>query len=188
MRLPSRAGMKKFAEAAYQAREDPLLGACIKALLAALASIEAQLGRLDDALKELSRRNEVAWRLMSVPGVGPITALAFIAAIENVERFKRTRDIGAYLGLTEKRYQSADTDVGMGISKQGDAMARHYLCEGANVLLTTVKRRFALRSWGLKLVKTIGPKRARVAVARKLAVLMGRMWKDGAHFEAAVTA
>ena len=76
----------------------------------------------------------------------------------------------------------------MGISKQGDAMARHYLYEAANVLLTTVKRRFALRSWGLKLVKTIGPKRARVAVARKLAVLMGRMWKDGAHFEAAVAA
>ena len=69
MRLPSRAGMKKFAEAAYQAtREDPLLGASIKALLEALGSIEAQLGRLDDALKELSRRNEVAWRLMSVPG------------------------------------------------------------------------------------------------------------------------
>lgn len=189
IRLPSRAGMKKFMAAAYQStRDDPVMGASIEALLEALASIEAQLAKLDDGLKELSRRNEVAWRLMSVPGVGPITALAFIAAIENVERFRRTRDIGAYLGLTEKRYQSADTDVGMGISKQGDAMARHYLYEAANVLLTTVKRRFALRNWGLKLIKTIGPKRARVAVARKLAVLMGRMWKDGAHFEAAVAA
>ena len=76
----------------------------------------------------------------------------------------------------------------MGISKQGDAMARHYLYEAANVLLTTVKKRFALRNWGLRLVKTIGPKRARVAVARKLAVLLGRLWKDGAHFEAAVAA
>ena len=189
IKLPSRAGMKKFAEAAYHAtRNDPLMHASIKALLEALASIEAQLAKLDDELKELSRRNEIAWRLMSVPGVGPITALAFIAAIENVERFRRTRDIGAYLGLTEKRYQSAETDIGMGISKQGDAMARHYLYEAANVLLTTVKKRFALRNWGLKLIKTIGPKRARVAVARKLAVLMGRMWKDGVHFEAAVTA
>ncbi|WEX79374.1 transposase (plasmid) [Sinorhizobium numidicum] len=97
-------------------------------------------------------------------------------------------DIGAYLGLTEKRYQSADTDVGMGISKQGDAMARHYLCEAANVLLTTVKKRFALRDCGLKLMRKVGPKRARVAVARKLAVLMGRMWKDGTHFEAPVAA
>ena len=123
---------------------------------------------------------------MSVPGVGR-TALAYMAAIENIDRFRRTRDIGAYLGLTERRYQSAETDVGMGISKQGDAMARHYLYE-ANVLLTTVRKRFALRNWGLRLVKTIGPKRARVAVARKLAVLLGRMWKDGAHFEAVVAA
>ena len=76
-----------------------------------LGSIDAQVAKLDDGLKELARRNEVAWRLMSVPGVGPVTALAFIAAIENVERFPRTRDIGAYLGLTERRYQSADADV-----------------------------------------------------------------------------
>ncbi len=189
IRLPSRVGAKKFAEAAYQAtRNDPLMHASINALLEALASIDAQVAKLDDGLKELARRNEIAWRLMSVPGVGPVTALAFIAAIENVERFRRTRDIGAYLGLTERRYQSADTDVKMGISKQGDAMARHYLYEAANVLLTTVKKRFALRSWGLKLIRKLGPKRARVAVARKLAVLMGRMWKEGAHFEAAAAA
>jgi transposase len=189
IRLPSRVGAKKFAEAAYQAtRNDPLMHASINALLEALASIDAQVAKLDDGLKELARRNEVAWRLMSVPGVGPITALAFIAAIENVERFRRTRDIGAYLGLTERRYQSADTDVKMGISKQGDAMARHYLYEAANVLLTTVKKRFALRGWGLKLTPKLGPKRARVAVARKLAVLLGRMWKDGAHFDAVIVA
>jgi len=189
IKLPSRAGGRKFDEAAYLAtRNDPILHAAIRALLESLASIEGQQARLDDELDELAKRNEIAWRLMSVPGVGRITALAYMAAIENVERFRRTRDIGAYLGLTERRYQSAETDVGMGISKQGDAMARHYLYEAANVLLTTVKKRFALRNWGLRLVKTIGPKRARVAVARKLAVLLGRLWKDGAHFEAAVAA
>jgi len=188
IRLPSRAGRKKFDEAAYLAtQKDPMLHAAIRALLEALAAIEGQQARLDDELDELAKRNEIAWRLMSVPGVGR-TALAYMAAIENIDRFRRTRDIGAYLGLTERRYQSAETDVGMGISKQGDAMARHYLYEAANVLLTTVKRRFALRNWGLKLIKTIGPKRARVAVARKLAVLLGRMWKDGAHFEAVVAA
>jgi transposase len=185
VRLPSRAGMKKFAEAAHQAvQADRLLQAGIEALLEALASIDSQIARLDDELKTFARRSEVAWRLMSVPSVGTITALAYIAAIEDPNRFRRTRDIGAYLGLTEKRYQSADTDVGLGISKQGDAMARHYLYEAANVLLTSVKKRSALRSWGLKLMKTIGAKRARVAVARKLAVLLGRMWKDGTHFEA----
>ena len=185
MRLPSRAGMKKFAEAAHQAvQADKLLRAGISALLEALASIDAQIAKLDHELKALARRSEVAWRLMSAPSIGPITALVFIATIEDPHRFRRARDIGAYLGLTEKRYQSADTDVGLGISKQGDAMARHYLYEAANVLLTSVKKGSALRSWGLKLLKNIGPKRARVAVARKLAVLLGRMWKDGAHFEA----
>lgn len=189
IRLPSRVGTKIFAEAAHQAtRSDAIMHAGITALLEALASIEAQLAKLDGALKELAGRSEVAWRLMSVPSIGPITALAYIAAIEDPHRFKRTRDIGAYLGLTERRYQSASTDIRMGISKQGDAMARHYLYEAANVLLTTVKKRFALRSWGLKLLKTLGPKKARVAVARKLAVLLGRMWKDGTHFEAATVA
>jgi transposase len=189
IRLPSRVGTKIFAEAAHQAtRSDAIMHAGITALLEALASIEAQLAKLDGALKELAGRSEVAWRLMSVPSIGPITALAYIAAIEDPHRFKRTRDIGAYLGLTERRYQSAGTDIRMGISKQGDAMARHYLYEAANVLLTTVKKRFALRSWGLKLLKTLGPKKARVAVARKLAVLLGRMWKDGTHFEAATVA
>jgi transposase len=185
LKLPSRAGMKKFAVAAYQAvQNDRLMYAGISALLEALASIDAQIAKLDGELKELAHRNEAAWRLMSVPSIGTITALAFIAAIEDPNRFKRTRDIGAYLGLTERRYQSADTDVGLGISKQGDAMARHYLYEAANVLLTSVRKPSALRNWGLKLMKTIGPKRARVAVARKLAVLLGRIWKDGTHFEA----
>ena len=187
IRLPSRVGTKKFAEAAHQATQnDAIMHASIKALLEALVSIDAQVGRLDAELRELAGHSEVAWRLMSVPGIGPVTAMAYIAAIEDPNRFKRTRDIGAYLGLTAKRYQSGETDVRLGISKQGDSMARHYLYEAANVLLTTVKKRFALRSWGLQLMKKVGPKRARVAVARKLAVLMGRMWKDGTHFEAAM--
>ena len=103
---------------------------------------------------------------MSVPGVGPIVALAFMAAIEDINRFRRMRSVGAYLGLTTRRYQSSETDVVLGISRQGDAMARHYLYEAANVLLTTVRSPSALKSWGLKLMKRRGPKRARVAVAR----------------------
>jgi len=94
------------------------------------------------------------------------------------------RSVGAYLGLTTRRYQSSETDVVLGISRQGDAMARHYLYEAANVLLTTVKRPSALKSWGLKLMKRRGPKRARVAVARRLAILLGRIWKDNSHFDA----
>lgn len=186
IRLPSRQGTKKFAEAAHQAvAQDAMLSASVTALMEALAAIEGQLSLLDDRLKELARRSPVCWRLMSVPGVGPIVALAFMAAIEDVGRFARMRDIGVYLGLTPKRYQSGETDVGLGISHQGDAMARHYLYEAANVLLTTVRSPSAIKSWGLKLVKRRGPKRARVAVARKLAAVLGRIWKDGTHFAAA---
>lgn len=185
IRLPSRQGTKKFAEAAYGAvRQDAMLYASVSALMEALAAIEAQIARLDEQLKELARRSPVCWRLMSVPGVGPIVALAFVAAIEDAGRFRRMRSIGAYLGLTPKRYQSGETDAVLGISRQGDAMARHYLYEAANVLLTTVRRPSALKSWGLKLMKRRGAKRARVAVARRLATLLGRIWKDQTHFDA----
>lgn len=185
IRLPSRVGTKRFAEAAHQATQnDALMHASIAALLEALASVESQIARLDDAVKDLARRDEVCWRLTSVPGVGPITALAFMATIEDPHRFGRTRDVGAYLGLTAKRYQSGDTDIRLAISRQGDVMARHYLYEAANVLLTSVRKASELRNWGLRLAKRVGPKRARVAVARRLAVLLARLWKDGTHFEA----
>ena len=185
IRLPARQGTERFAEAARMAVcRDDVLAAAIGSLLEALAALEAQLARLDERVKELAQRSEVCWRLMSVPGVGPVTALAFMATIEDIGRFRRMRDIGVYLGLTPKRYQSGETDVALGISHQGDAMARHYLYEAANVLLTTVRARSALKSWGLQVMKRRGPKRARVAVARKLAAVLGRIWRDGSHFEA----
>jgi transposase len=189
IRLPSRVGAKRFAEAAY--KRHATIRSSMSASTRCLRSWRRSMHKWPSSmkkLKEVARCSEVAWRLMSVPGVGPVTALAFIAALENGERFRRTRDIGAYLGLTERRYQSADNDVKMGISKQGDAMARRYLYEAANVLLTTVKKRFALRPWGLKLMRRLGPKHARVAVARKLAVLLDRLWKDGSHFAAVAAA
>ena len=186
IRLPSRQGTKKFSTAAHDAvRHDTMLNASVTALSEALAAIEAQIARLDQQLKEFARRSSVCWRLMSVPGVGPIVALAFMATIEDVGRFRRMRDIGPYLGLTPKRYQSGEIDVVLGISRQGDTRARHYLYEAANVLLTTVRSPSALKSWGLKVLKRRGPKRARVAVARKLAALLGRIWKDETHFDAA---
>lgn len=185
IRLPSRQGTKKFSEAAYGAvRHDAMLYSSVSALMEALAAIEAQIARLDEQLKELARRSPVCWRLMSVPGVGPIVALAFVAAIEDISRFTRMRSVGAYLGLTTRRYQSSETEVVLGISRQGDAMARHYLYEAANVLLTTVRSPSALKSWGLRVMKRRGAKRARVAVARRLAVILGRIWKNETHFNA----
>jgi transposase len=183
IRLAARQGTKRFDEAARAAvRQDDLLYACVNALLEALAAIEMQIAALDRQVRSMTQRSEICWRLMSVPGVGPITALAFVAAIEEPGRFRRTRDVGAYLGLTPKRYQSGEKDVSGSISRQGDGAARHYLYEAANCLLTTWSGTSPLKSWGLGLVKRIGAKKARVAVARKLACLLLRLWKDESHF------
>lgn len=183
VRLPGRAGTKRFDEAARAAvREDDILYACISALLEALGAVEAQLAALDKRIRAVVRRSKPCWHLTSVPGVGPVTALAFLATVEDPGRFRRSRDIGAYPGLTPRRYQSGERDVSGGISRQGDAMARHYLYEAANCLLTTWGGRSALKSWGLGLAKRVGAKKARVAVARKLACLLLRLWRSGDHY------
>ena len=185
IRLPARQGTKRFAEAVHEAVSgDDLLYASVSALLEALAGVESQLARLNGEVQRLAGRCPICWRLMSVPGVGPVTALSFRASIDDITRFRRLRDVGAYLGLTPKRHQSGETDIPLGISRQGESMARHYLYEAANVLLSTVRGSSALKSWGLAVLKRRGPKRARVAVARKLACLLARLWREAVHFEA----
>jgi len=134
--------------------------------------------KFDEAARAAVRHDDLLY--LSVNAL--LEALAFEAAIEDPARFRRSRDVGAYLGLTPRRYQSGERDVTGAISKQGDAMARHRLYEAANCLLTTWGGRSALKSWGVRLLKRVGPKRARVAVARKLACLLLRLWKDGSHY------
>src|SRR4051812_42453851 len=121
-------------------------------------------------------------RLMTVPGVGPPTALAFRATIDQPGRFRRSRDVGAHLGLTPRRYQSGETDVQGGISRCGDELARTALYEAAHSLLIRSSKWSALRAWGMGIAKRRGMARARVAVARKLAVILHRMWADGSEF------
>lgn len=186
IKISQRAGAKRFDEEVRAAcRTDDVLYASISALLDCLASVTAQLAALDKAARQIVTKMKACWHLMSVPGVGPITALSFAATIEDPHRFKRARAVGAYLGLTPRRYQSGERDVSFGISRQGDEMTRHYLYEAANCLLTTVGSQSALKSWGLKLARKIGPKKARTAVARKLAVLLLGLWKSESHFEPA---
>jgi len=186
IRISQRAGAKRFDEEARAAcQTDDILYAGVAALLDALASVTAQVAALDKAVRQIVTKTKACWHLTSVPGVGPITALAFAATIENPHRFSRSRSVGAYLGLTPKRYQSGERDITFSISRQGDEMARHYLYEAANCLLTTVGSKSALKSWGLKLARKIGPKKARTAVARKLAVLLLGLWKKEGHFEPA---
>jgi transposase len=119
---------------------------------------------------------------MSVPGVGPFVALTYKSSIEDPGRFARGEDVGAYAGLVPRRNQSGERDYKGRISKAGDAMLRSALYEAANNLLTRVKRPCALQTWGKKLAETKGPKRARVAVARKLAVLLHRLWQSETQF------
>ncbi len=164
------------------AGDDPLVMQIAEPLLAVLASMLTALARLTKQVMDLVKKEMVCRRLMSVPGVGPITALAFRATIERPDRFRRSRDVGAHLGLTPARYQSGETDIQGKISRCGDELARTALYEAAHTLLVRSKKWSSLRAWGMKIAKSRGMARARVAVARKLAVILQRMWSDGAEF------
>jgi transposase len=166
----------------------PAVAEPIEALLLAWDSVRVQAGRLERALLRHVREQAACQRLMSAPGVGAVTAAAFVAAIDNPHRFGRSRDVGAYLGLTPRRYQSGQVDRTGRISKCGDALVRTYLYEAAHALLTRVRRPSALRTWGLRIAQRNGTAKARVAVARKLAVILHRMWLDETTFTFAAVA
>lgn len=159
-----------------------LLGEIVGALLAAWQATGEQLDVLHRRLLRHARAQHTCRRLMSVPGVGAVTAVAFVAAVDDPGRFTHSSSVGAYFGLTPRRYQSGEKDASGGISKRGDALVRCYLFEAANALLTRVTKWCALRVWGLRLTKRLGANKAKVAVARKLAVILHRMWADGSEF------
>lgn len=154
----------------------------VEPLLAILATMLAQLTRLTKQVLDIARQDEVCRRLMSVPGVGPITALAFRATIDRPDRFRRSRDVGAHLGLTPARYQSGETDIQGRVSRCGDEFTRTALYEAAHSLLVRSRKWSSLRAWGISVARRRGMARARVAVARKLAVILHRMWSDEAEF------
>jgi transposase len=119
---------------------------------------------------------------MTAPGVGIITALSVVSAFDDASRFKRSSSAGAYLGLTLGRYESGETSRNGRISKQGDKMVRKHLYEAATTLLTRNLRSSPLKIWGMKLAKVSRFKKARIAVARKLAVVLQAMWKTDMPF------
>jgi len=160
----------------------PLLAAAIEPLLKAREALARQIAGFDTKLLRLARSEPQARRFMTVPGVGAITALCYLATIDDPERFKKSRSVGAYVGLTTRRYASGETDRTGRISKCGDSMLRCYLFEAANVLLTRVSRWSSLKAWGMRIAKRTSLNKARVAVARKLAVILHRMWIDGSEF------
>lgn len=153
-------------------------------LLAARDTLRRQEAILTMKVRERTMANPVCKRLMTMPGVGTMTALAFAATIDDPSRFRHSASVVAYLGLTPRRYASGEVDRMGRISRCGDALARIYLYEAANVLLTRSRTTSPLRSWAQKLAKKAGFKKARVALARKMAVVLHRMWLDGTDFGA----
>ena len=154
----------------------------VRPLLTVREIVSREIAGLYRQLLALAQNDEASRRAMTVPGVGPITALAYGSAIDDPARFRRSRSVGAYFGLTPRRHASGEVDWTGRISKCGDAAVRSYLFEAAGVLLTRVPHWCRLKAWGHRLWKRIGFKKAKVAVARKLAVILHRMWRDGTDF------
>jgi transposase len=159
-----------------------MLEAVIGAMLTAREGLQAEFMRLHRQMLGIVRGDEICRRLMTVPGVGALVAVTFKAAVDDPTRFRSSKAVGAHFGLTPKRYQSGETDVTGGISKVGDAMVRTALYEAANVILSRPTRFSGLKRWAMEVAKRRGLKRAKVALARKLASVLHRMWADGTDF------
>ncbi len=159
------------------------LEAVAAALLAVRAVLRREFGALERRVRSMARNDARARLLTSVPGVGAIVALTFASAIDDPARFKSSKSVGAHFGLTPKKYQSGETDVSGRISKIGDGGVRTAAYEAAHVILTRpVKGCASLKSWAMKLAKRAGMAKAKVALARKLTVIMHRMLADGTTF------
>jgi len=162
----------------------PSLAAIIDPLLAAWQAVREQIAVLDRRLIRLAKGDPTCRLLMTCPGVGVIVATSFAASIEAPEHFRRSRSVGAYLGLTPARHQSGETDRTGGISRRGDRLMRTYLFEAAASLLIRVRQDSALKTWGRDLAKRMGFKHAAAALARKLSVVLHAMWRSKTPFRA----
>ena len=159
------------------------LAAIVLPLLEAWQSLRERVDRLGNQVTATARQRQECRLLMSIPGVGAITATSFVAAIEDPDNFKNSRSVGAWIGLATPRYQSGEVDYDGHISRRGDKQLRWLLYEAASTILTRVSAESNLRRWGLGLRERVGFKRAAVAVARKLAVIMHAMLKSGDLFD-----
>ena len=162
--------------------DHPDLAAIVEPLLIARRVLREQLDVLHRQLLEIVHHDEVCRRLMTTPGVGPVVALTFRATVDVPSRFSNSKAVGAAFGLTPCRQQSGEIDRMGGISKCGDALMRETLFEAALVLMTHSRKWSWLKACGMKIARHRGMKRAIVAVARRLAVIMHRMWVDGTEF------
>jgi len=175
LRVTGRAGGAFEAKVRGQVESRPEIAAVAEPLLAAWRAVRDQIAALDRTLIEAAKGDATCRLLMTCPGVGVVVATSFAAAVEAPGHFRRSRSVGAYLGLTPKRHQSGETDHSAGVSKRGDKLLRSYLFEAAAALLIRVQRPSALKAWGLGLIQRLGLKRATVAMARKIGVVLHAM-------------
>ena len=155
----------------------------VEPLLIVRRVLRDQLAILHRSWLAIVRDDEVCRRLMSIPGVGPVVALTFRASVDVPARFKNSKAVGAAFGLTPSKYQSGEINRSGAISKCGDEMVRAMLYEAAHIMLVRSTRWSWLKAWAMKIAKKRGMKKAIVALARRLAVVMHRMWMDGTEFQ-----
>lgn len=161
--------------------DDAFLLSLIEPMLVAWRTLREQLAVLHKQILRITRDDPTCQLLMTCPGVGPVVALTFKSAIDIPERFQKSESVGAAVGLTPRQNQSGEVNVNGRISKAGDEALRSVLVEAALTLMHRPKNSW-LKAWGLQVAKRRGMQRAAVAVARKLAVVMHRMWMDGTEF------
>jgi transposase len=163
--------------------EDHGLRPIIDPLLAIHEQVCRQQKKFDAEVRRLALTDATTRRLMTVPGIGVVTALTFRHTIDDPSRFRSAATVGAYLGLTPRRRQSGEMDTKGRISRWGDRLLRTYLFEAAAVLLHRTQKWSTLKAWGVRLMKRIGGKKAKVAIARKIALILHCIWVDGTVFE-----
>jgi len=164
------------------AQHAPVLGPILAPLVTIYQHAQQAAKTLEQTVQRHAQQDPVCQRLMQVPGVGPLVASTYVATLDDPTRFPKSTQVAAYLGLVPRVYQSGETNYHGRISKEGDKLLRWLLVEAANVLLTRTKRSCALKRWGQKLAKKRGQGKANVAVARKLAILLHRLWRTEADF------
>ncbi len=158
------------------------LAPIVRPMLVAWRQLREQIALLDKAIHAIVRQSTTCRLLMSVPGIGALSVLAYVSTVEDPKRFTRSRSVGAHLGLTPRQYQSGEIDRSGRISRCGDSLARTLMYEAAVVILTRVKRGSRLKDWALAIAKRSGPGKARTALARKLAVILHSVWRSGTPF------
>lgn len=183
IKLPPRVRHGGFDRAVRETIEaEPMLSRALLPLLDARLVLYQTFRELDNRTRKLAQQDRICQRLMSAPGIGYITALTFKAGVDDPTRFKRSRTVAAHFGLTPRRFQSGEMDNPGRISRAGDADVRCALYTAANAMMTRSSKWSSLKVWGMQLAKTRGHRRAVVAVARKLAVILHRMWLDDSQF------